>query len=178
MMSEVLDHQPALDLDRWRREPARFIEAILHDPETKQPFKLLPAEKQFLEHAFRTDAGGRLLYPEQIFGAPKKSGKTTFAALHVLVMLLLYGGSYAEATIIANDLEQARGRTFEMCRRIVECSPLLRSDARITQEKITFTSLNATITAIGADYASAAGGNQNVAVFDELWAYTSERSRR
>src|SRR5580692_2353394 len=36
----------------------------------------------------------------------------------------------------------------------------------------------AVITAIPSNYASAAGSNQNVAVFDELWAYDSERSRR
>jgi hypothetical protein len=39
-------------LDRWRSNPISFIETVLHDPETKQPFKLLPAERAFLEHAF------------------------------------------------------------------------------------------------------------------------------
>ena len=174
----VDDEHPTLELDRWRRNPAVFIETVLRDPETKQPFKLLPAEKQFLEHAFRTDTDGRLLYPEQVYACPKKSGKTTFAALHVLTLLLLHGNSYPEATLVANDFEQARGRVFEMCRRIVECSPLLRSDAKITQDRISFLSLNATISAIGTDYASAAGGNQNISCFDELWAYVSERSRR
>ena len=38
-------------------------------------------ERTFLAHAFRTSESGRLLYPEQIFAAPKKSGKTGFAAL-------------------------------------------------------------------------------------------------
>src|SRR5262249_31581819 len=47
-----------------------------------------------------------------------------------------------------------------------------------TQDRITFASIGATISAIGSDYAGAAGGNQNIACFDELWAYTSERSRR
>src|SRR5262249_45783134 len=36
----------------------------------------------------------------------------------------------------------------------------------------------AVITAIASDAGSAAGGNQSISVFDELWAYTSERSRR
>ena len=39
-------------LDRWRSNPISFIETVLHDPETKKPFKLLPAERAFLEHAF------------------------------------------------------------------------------------------------------------------------------
>ena len=37
---------------------------------------------------------------------------------------------------------------------------------------------DATITALASDYASAAGGNPTISCFDELWACTSERSRR
>ena len=59
-------------LDRWRSNPISFIETVLHDPETKKPFKLLPAERAFLEHAFKRDDDGRLLYPEQIYSCPKK----------------------------------------------------------------------------------------------------------
>ena len=50
-------------LQRWRSNPISFIETVLHDPETKKPFKLLPAERAFLEHAFKLDDDGRLLYP-------------------------------------------------------------------------------------------------------------------
>ena len=42
-------------LDRWRSNPISFIETVLYDPETKRPFKLLPAERAFLEHAFKLD---------------------------------------------------------------------------------------------------------------------------
>jgi hypothetical protein len=166
--------------DALGRNPLKFIEQVLCDPEseTKKPFILLEAERTFLEHAFKVGADGRLLYPEQVYSCPKKSGKTTFAAIHTLVMTLLFGGKYPEATLVANDEEQARGRVFEMCKRIVECSPLLHAEANITAGKIEFPAMNATITAIASDYAGAAGGNQNVAVFDELWAYVSERSRR
>ena len=65
-----------------------------------------------------------------------------------------------------------------MVRRIIECSPLLRDLAKITESKITFPELNATITAIPSNFAGAAGGNQNIVNFDESWAYVSERSRR
>ena len=139
---------------------------------------LLDAERAFLEHAFKLDADGRLLYPEQIYSCPKKSGKTTFGAICTLTMLLLFGGAYPEATCCANDQEQAQGRVFTMIRRIIECSPLLCDLAKITESKITFPELNATITAIPSNFAGAAGGNQNIVVFDESWAYVSERSRR
>ena len=166
-------------LARWCADPIDFIETVLFDPETNRPFKLLPAERDFLEHAFALDGDGRLLYPEQVFAAPKKSGKTGFAALHMLATVLLFGGKHGEAFCIANDLEQAQSRVFQALRRIVEASPLLRREAKITADKIVFASFSeATITAIASDYASAAGGNPTISSFDELWGYTSERSHR
>jgi hypothetical protein len=166
------------DLNRWRRNPASFIAEVMIDPETSAPYRLLPAERAFLRRAFRTDKRGRLLYPEQIYACPKKSGKTTFAALHVLTTTLLFGGSFPEATLAANDYDQAQGRVFEQIRRIVECSPELAREARVTNNTISFPALNATIKAIPSDYAGAAGGNAVISCFDELWAYTSERARR
>src|SRR5437870_4148522 len=115
-------------LVRWRRNPGSWIETYPYNPETGQRFKLLPAQREFLAHALATGRDGRLLYPEMIYGAIKKSGKTGFAALFVLTLLLLFGGPYAEAYIAANDFEQAQSRAFEMIRRTVEASPLLRGE--------------------------------------------------
>jgi len=165
-------------LARWRANPVEFIETVLINPETGKPFGLLPAERAFLAHAFKTAESGKLLYPELLYSCPKKSGKTTFAAIFVLTLILLYGGAFPEATLAANDQDQAVGRVFEACRRIIEASPLLKREAKVTESRITFPALNATITAIPASFAGAAGGNQNISVFDEMWAYTSERSRR
>jgi len=166
-------------LDRWRNDHVAFIETVLHDPETGKPFVLLDAEREFLDHAFRTGDDGKLLYPEQVFAAPKKSGKTGFAALHMLTTVLLFGGRFAEGYALANDLEQATSRVFQAISRIVEASPLLRGEAVVMRDKITFPNWHgATISAIASDYAGAAGSNATISVFDELWGYTSERSRR
>ena len=163
-------------LTRWRADPISFIETVLIDPESGGAFVLLPAERDFLTHAFRVGDDGRLLSPELIYSAPKKSGKTTMAALVVITVVLLYGGAYPEAIVAANSFEQTTARVFAVVRRIIENSPLLRREAKLTEAKITLA--GATITAIPSDYASAAGSNQNIAVFDELWAFDSERSRR
>jgi hypothetical protein len=47
----------------WRSDPLLFVEHVLFDPETRKPFRLLPAERIFLEHAFQTDQAGRLRFP-------------------------------------------------------------------------------------------------------------------
>jgi phage terminase large subunit-like protein len=165
-------------LQYWRAHPIEFIENILFDPESGAPFVLLPAERDFLEHAFKTGPDGRLLYPELVYSAPKKSGKTTLAAIIAITMTLLYGGrGSSEAIFAANDYEQSRTRCFEQVRKIIEASPLLVNEANITQSKITLG--QASFYAIPADFASAAGAiNQVIAVFDELWAFSSERARR
>jgi phage terminase large subunit-like protein len=167
-----------LDLARFRESPDEFIERWLINPETNQPFVLLDAEKDFLQHALHLTPEGRLLYPELLYGAIKKSGKTGFAALFVITLLLLFGGRYAEGYVAANDLEQAQARVFEAIRRIIEVSPLLRREANITQNKITFPATGSTITCLTGNYASAAGGHPTISTCDEMWAYTSERSRR
>src|ERR1700748_3572709 len=135
-------------LARWRANPIGFIQQVLIDPETKKAFVLLDAERAFLRHAFAIGPNGRLLYPEQVYACPKKSGKTTFAAIYVITIVLLFGGRHPEAICAANDHEQSVGRVFAAIRKIIECSPLLSAAAKITADKITLG--EAVITAISS----------------------------
>src|SRR6516225_9606370 len=109
MTASVTDIGVHQSLAYWRAHPIEFIETVLFNPETGRPFKLLPAERQFLEHAFTISADGKLLYNEWLYSCPKKSGKTTFEALIELTMTLLYGGAYPESYILANSQEQGKG---------------------------------------------------------------------
>jgi phage terminase large subunit-like protein len=175
----MLDTRNHTTLEHWKRHPLEFIERVLCDPETGEPFVLSDAERAFLKLAFTLDENGKLLYPELVFGAIKKSGKTTLAAIVMLSMLLLFGGRFAEAYCVANDFEQAQSRVFAIIKRIIEASPLLKPEAKVTADKIVFPAFyNATIIALASDAASAAGANPTITCFDELWGYTSERSRR
>ncbi len=153
-------------------KPVEFIERLI-DPETGQPFRLYPAQRQFLEAAFC----GPVIAPELVFGAIKKSGKTTFAGAIVLFVVRVLAGPFGEGICCANDLEQSTGRVFRGIVRIVKANPWL-GKARITKNVVEFPKSGATITAFASDYAGAAGTNANIVVFDELWAFTSERSRR
>lgn len=55
---------------------------------------------------------GRRKYSEWVFGAIKKSGKSAFAAVLILTVLLLFAGPYAEGITVANGREQAASRAF------------------------------------------------------------------
>ena len=165
-------------LTLWKHDPIAFIHDALIDPESGKRFELYPAQKLFLRKALTLTPDGRLPYPELVFGAIKKSGKTATAAMALIYVVMVLGGPFAEGYCVANDFEQAQGRVFQAASRIIEASPLLSSSAKITANKIEFTSTGATITAIAADYAGAAGANPTITIFDELWGYTSERSQR
>src|SRR6516164_2408561 len=168
----------AQQLVRWRQSPIEFIETVLFDPETGRPFKLLPAERAFLTHAFKIGVNGKLLYNEWLYSCPKKSGKTTFEAIIELTMTLLFGGAFPESYVLANSQEQGKGRVFESCCRIVNASPLLKDEVVITADRISFPTFNAVIYVVPCDAGSAAGTNSVCSGFDELWAYTSEAARR
>jgi phage terminase large subunit-like protein len=165
-MSDVLEHSA---LERWQREPISFINEVLRNPKTNKPFELFDAQKQFFKYAWQRRDDGRFLYPEQCLGMIKKTGKTGSAAMHVLTTTLVFGGRYAEAYCLANDLEQAQGRVFTAIKQICESSPLLRREAEITQWRITFPQTGAVIQAIGADATSAAGAHPVISSIDELW---------
>ena len=126
-MADVLESSA---LACWRANPLSFIEQVLRDPETGQPFDLFDAQREFLTGAFTLTDDGRLAYPEQVFGAIKKSGKSATAAMHLLTMTLVHGGRFAEGLCGSNDFEQAQGRVFQAARRIVECSPYLKREAQ------------------------------------------------
>ncbi len=160
------------------KDPVAFIRAYLRNPETGEPFVLFPAEERFLREALIPGPDGRLRYPELVFSAPKKSGKTMIAAWCVLFVILALAGQYGEAYCVANDEEQAVSRVFEAIVRLIKTNRALQDEVKITERKITFVKTGATITALGADFAGAAGSNPNIACFDENWAYTSERSVR
>ena len=162
----------AARLAAWRADPVAFITEVLVNPETGKPF-VLYAEETDSPRALMLTLDGRLPFPELLFSGPKKSGKTAFAAMALLYVIVVLGGPYAEGFCLANDLEQSTGRVFTATARIVKASPLLARSARIEVSKITFTSTGATILAVANDYQGAAGANPTISVFDELWGYTS-----
>jgi hypothetical protein len=151
---------------------------VLVNPETGSPFTLLPSEERFLRWGLTLRADGSLPFSELLYSTPKKGGKTTFAGMIMDYVVPILGGRFAEAFAVANDLEQAVSRVFRAAARIVEASPLLRESAVITKDRIEFPASGSFIKALSSDYASAAGANPTIAVFDELWAYTSERAHR
>jgi hypothetical protein len=97
---------------RWRRDPVSFVREVLVNPEDGQPFELYPEQVEFLRRAFTLTPAGRLPFPDILYGAPKKSGKTALGAMCGLYVVVATGGPYGEVYCLANDYEQAASRVF------------------------------------------------------------------
>ena len=127
---------------------------------------LLPAEKAFLRHAFKRDRRGKLVFAEQIYSCPKKSGKSAFDAMYTS-RRLLFGGQFAEAYVIANDLEQGKGafsRPSSASSQRARCC-----DAKPKSSRTRSASRRQTPSSppLRRDYTGAAGANPVISVFDE-----------
>jgi hypothetical protein len=165
-------------LERWRQSPDQFIEEVLVSPYTWQPYVLTESGRAFVRCAFERDADGRLLYPLQLCGAPKKSRKSELANLITITAIVLFGGRFAEGYIVSNSKDQAIDRCFTGCKRILEASPPLADEVICNRDQIYFLSTQSTITAVAQNPAAIAGGHPTISVFDEMHAAPSgERGR-
>src|SRR5262249_53895685 len=152
MASAVTDDKATeATLIRWRRDPIAFVADALRDPETGEPFVLYDEEVAFLRGAFTLTDDGRLPFAEMLFSAPKKSGKTLLAAIAMIYVIVVLSGRFAEGYAVANDYDQAAGRVFAACVKLIETSPILAGEAKITVNRITLPALGSFIEAIASD---------------------------
>ncbi len=163
---------------KWRDDPCLFIETVLRNPEDGEPFKLYREQKTFLRNAFERTKAGKMRYSEQLFSAPKKSGKTGLAAMVGIFTAVVLAGNGGEIYCLANDREQAESRVYAAIVDILRASPLLRDAVNIGVHSITFKATGTTIKSVANDYAGFSGSNPTCTIYDETAYFCSEQSRR
>jgi len=155
--------------------PTEFIDKVIKLNEKGLPWKLSPYQRRVLELAFKRDPTGALLYRLILWSETKKSGKTFLAGC-----LLLWWAIITESTEIivsANDREQSQSRVFQTAVDLIEHNPALASECETFSNTIVFNN-GTVVTAISSDYKGAAGSRHSLVVYDELWGFESESSRR
>jgi phage terminase large subunit-like protein len=159
-----------------QRDPALWIDQHIKKNELNQPFVLYPHQREVLRLAFDFDTQGKLPWDTIIYSAVKKSGKTSMLAL-----LALYWAMTQEAPneiiLLANDLEQTQARAYASIIKLLRYNHEIDPGASISGKEIRLSN-DSVIKPIASEYAGAAGSNHGCVGLDELWAYTSERSRR
>jgi phage terminase large subunit-like protein len=114
-------------------------------------------------------------YSIRLWSEVKKSGKTFLAA--VIAVWEAITNADAEVVCCANDEEQALSRVFQTCCQLIKYNAELSASATVQASQIKFTN-GSVIRAVSSDYKGQAGGRQRLTIFDELWAYDSERATR
>jgi len=171
---------------RWDNEKAEFVHEAAR-------MILWPHLRPILDHVFTINPEtGKFPYRTVILSAPKKSGKTAWdASLGAWYLEESYPGT--EIYVFANDLEEAESLAMraikfnyqEQNRRLMEAvrdGLVDAPDAALQMYKIEKYRILAPngsfIQCLSADYASAAGRQQALTLWDELWGYTTEASQR
>lgn len=155
-----------------------FIIRGSYDPITDESepigkLQLFPHQRDILGHCLTmNEEEGRLPYTTVIYSCPKKSGKTTISAsVGTWASEVLPAGT--EIYVMANDFEQAQGRVFgDIAFHMRQSERAVPTKYRIEFQSGTF------LQALAQEYKSAAGARHAVTLWDELWGYQSENSRR
>lgn len=122
----------------------------------------------------------RLPYTTIIYSCPKKSGKTTIGA-SVGAWFTDQAVDNTESFCLAGDYEHAMGRMFD---DLLFDAKLGREDfpngklrLKPTKDLLSYPA-GKTIQAIAQEYKTASGSRHALTLWDELWTYISESSRR
>lgn len=162
---------------RGSYDPVKDIDA------PRGPLQLLPHQRRILGHCLTPkliDGIWKLPYTTVIYSCPKKSGKTTIGAA--------VGSWFTEEAVdnsttfcLAGDYEHAMGRMFDdllfdgQFTRTLQPNPKLAKQPR--KDLLTYPD-GKTIQALAQEYKSASGSRHALTLWDELWTYVSDTSRR
>jgi phage terminase large subunit-like protein len=161
-------------------DPGAFIDDFVQKNEKGLPWRLTAYQRRVLALAFRWQQRGRtgevrLCLRLLLWSEPKKSGKTFLAA--ALGLWWAFTRASTEVIAAANDLEQATSRVFATMAALCKHNPDLGDCVRVYATEIVVKN-DTVIRAIASDYRGAAGSRHSLVIFDELWAFDSERARR
>lgn len=163
-------------LARYTHDPVAFIDRFVTHNELGQAFRLLPHQRVILSAAFAFDPDGRLPWTDIIYSTIKKSGKTTLNGA-ITTWWAFTQEPPNELKLVANDLEQSVSRTFTTIKGLLRHNPTLGRSADIKARSILLSN-GTRLDALANDYKGQAGPNQGWSSWTELWAFTSESSRR
>jgi phage terminase large subunit-like protein len=156
-----------------------FSKSSFYIPETMRPLTLTPHQSVILEYAF--DPANE--FTTIVFSTIKKSGKTALAALAARWIAETWGRG--EVYCVANDMEQARGRAYQKVIDSIELDPAYNRGKRVLPDRWKIIERQAVhmpsgsiLRALSNDYQGESGSNPTATFWTELWAYTSEASRR
>jgi phage terminase large subunit-like protein len=142
-------------------------------PETGELIRLTLWERVALDAMFPDD-GSPSRWETFLVSTVKKAGKTTLNAIATLYATLTFPAP-ATAYVVANDIDQAQERVFDLIADQARRMGLVASGAAAaSRSSIMFPETGSKIVALPADFAGAAGAIFGVTSWTELWAFRYE----
>jgi phage terminase large subunit-like protein len=136
-----------------------------------EKLEITDIQRRILDHCFTPDENEKFRYVTVIISMRKKSGKTTLGAgIGSWAFEEFRDGS--EIYCLANDEEQAASRIYE------DIGFDQNRKGQRVQSRLIPGSNDTTVKVLASEYRSAAGSRPALTLWDELWGYTSDRSRR
>jgi hypothetical protein len=166
-------------VDEWIEERVydhTTVNKVNWDFSQAKRIRLQDFQRRILKKVLTPDSRGFFPYRTIIWSQPKKSGKTQIAGA--------VGARYADQVespnvvlTMANDREQSAGLIFASMLPTLHALGCKVPTHATSKPEVRMPN-GTVIQAIANNYAGAAGGNYGLTLWSELWAYTSERSRR
>lgn len=137
--------------------------------------QLYAAQTEPLREALRRDENGLFVYSLVLWGAIKKSAKSSIAA--AVGLGFAWSRPNANIVVMGNDLKQAQSRVFEYMTRAISLHPQWRETCKVNLYDI-YLPNGSHIEAIPIDPSGEAGGNPDLAIYTELWGWKNIKAQQ
>lgn len=164
-------------------DPIDWMEQNFYLPSTEKPIEMFIWQKGILRLALERQ-DGRFKWTTVLYGTCKKSAKTTAAAA-VARWTAETQTRYGSILCCGNDFKQAKDRAFKEAKFSIELTPgylhgrgVLPGRWDVHQTYMQCHLTGSKIEPIPVDARGEAGGHPCLSLWTELWAATSEESKR
>lgn len=172
-----------IDVEDWANTHYWVIDEITRQPRL---IKLAPHQAGVLRLALAPGEGRETPYSLILLSTVKKSGKTALAGV-VARYIAEVKTRFGEVYCIGNDLDQAKGRSFESIGTSIKLTPgatqkagdwVLPGRYVCQKTQISCLSSGTYIRAIAVDARGEAGSNPDLSIWTELWGFEYEEALR
>jgi len=169
---------PLPDDPVYKNNIVKYLEEQYYLPETKAPIILEDwQKKEILDPLFNTKTEDSLRrYSLALLSTPKKNGKSCLAA-GIANYFLFQEEDDGEIILAANDKEQASWIIYSKLIKSLRMNKEQYKKVRIGKDFIENKRTD-TVVRVVAQNLTTSGLNPNLTIFDELWAFELETSRK
>jgi phage terminase large subunit-like protein len=155
-----------------------YLERHYYLPETKKPVILEPWQKEkVFEPLLELNEKGVRKFTLALVGLPKKNSKSTMASM-LANYFLFQDVDYGELLVTANSREQSSWIIFSKLTLSIRMNPNQLQQCNITNDYVENKKTGTIARVVAPNYKTSAGFNPSLTIFDELWAYELDASRK